>query len=81
MLHLSVRIQPPSQRILEYTEIQLNLSTTATLWTEESRRCSEVASVEKFKQESMYGLCRQKSGHCREVAISGVSTVMVILRV
>ena len=60
MLDLSVRIQPPSQSILEYTEIQLNLSTTATLGTEERRHCSEVAAVEKFKQESMYVLCAKK---------------------
>ena len=47
MLHLSERIQSRSQSILEYTEIQLNLSTMATLGTEESRHCSEVAAVEK----------------------------------
>ena len=73
---------PKSKNLrVHWNTVMLNLSTTATLWTEESRRCSEVASVEKFKQESMYGLCRQKSGHCREVAISGVWTVMIILRV
>ena len=35
---------------------QSNLSTTAILETEESGRCKEVAVVERFKQESMYGL-------------------------
>ena len=35
-----------------------------------------VAVVERLKQESMYGLSvEQKSGLCREVAVSGVSTV------
>ena len=29
----------------------------------------EVAIVERFKQESMYGLSTKKSDHCREVAI------------
>jgi len=47
----------------------LKLSTTATLGTEESGCCREVAAVERFKQESMYGLSAQKSGHCREVAV------------
>ena len=35
-----------------------------------------VAVVERLKQESMYGLSvEQKSGLCREVAVSEVSTV------
>ena len=40
--------------------LQLNLSTTAILETEESRRCKEVAVVDRFKQESMYGLSAKK---------------------
>ena len=34
-------------------------------------RCREVAVVERFKQELMYGLSagRKKSGRCREVAV------------
>ena len=44
---------------------QLNLSTTATF-----------AIVERFKQESMYGLFAKKSGLCREVAVSEGSTVI-----
>ena len=31
----------------------------------------KVAIVERFKQESMYGLSAKKSGRCREVAVSG----------
>ena len=34
-----------------------------------------MAIVERFKQESMNGLSPKKSGHCREVAVSGGSTV------
>ena len=36
-----------------------------------------VAVVERFKQEPMFGLSAgiKKSGHCREVAVSGGSTV------
>ena len=37
-------------------ELKLNLSTMATLGTEESGHCKEVAIVKMFKQESMYGL-------------------------
>ena len=51
--------------------IQLNLTTPATLGTEESGHCREATGVERFEQESMYGLSTQKSGCCREVAISG----------
>ena len=47
--------------------IQLSLSTTATLGTEESGRCREVAAVERFKQESMYGMSAKQSGPCRKV--------------
>ena len=39
---------------------QSNLSTTAILETEESGRCKEVAVVERFKQESMYGLSAKR---------------------
>ena len=31
----------------------------------------KVATVERFKQESMYGLSAKKTGRCREVAVSG----------
>ena len=43
-------------------------------------RCREVAVVERFKQELMYGLSAgtKKCGRCREVAVSGGSTVGVI---
>ena len=58
----------------------MNISTTATLRIEERGHCKEVARVvERLKQESMYGLfCpqgRKKNGRCREVAVSGGSTV------
>ena len=36
--------------------LQLNLSTTATLRTRESGHYKEMAIVERFKQELMYGL-------------------------
>ena len=55
--------------------MQLNLSTTATLGTEKNDRRREVAVVEKFKQESLYCLSATKSGRCREMAVSGGSTV------
>ena len=35
-----------------------------------------MAVVERFKQESMYGLSAKKIGRCREVAVSGGSTVV-----
>ena len=36
-------------------KVQFNLSTMATVGTEESGHCKEVAVLERFKQESMYG--------------------------
>ena len=38
----------------------------------------KVKVVERFKQESVYGLSTQKSGCCKEVAFSGGSTVLLI---
>ena len=52
-----------------HKNIPSNLSTMATLGTEESGRCREATVVNRFKQESMYGLSAQKSGSCREVAV------------
>ena len=57
--------------------IQLNLSTTSTLVSEQSGHCREVTVVERFEQESMNGLSNQKSGSCREVAVSGSLTVFI----
>ena len=57
--------------------LQLNLSTTATLGTEERGHCKEVAIVERLKQERMYGLSATENGRCREVALSAGSTVHV----
>ena len=34
--------------------------------------------VERFKQDSVYGLSTKKSGCCKEVAFSGDSTVLLI---
>ena len=53
-------------------KLQLSLSTRATVGTEESGRCREVAGEETLKQESMYELS------VREVAVSGGSTVLLI---
>ena len=43
-------------------------------------RCREVAVVERFKQELMYGLSAgtKKCGRCREVAVSGGSAVIYL---
>ena len=57
--------------------IQLNLSTTATFGTEESGHCRKATMVERFQKESMNGLSTQKSGCCREVAVSGSLTVFI----
>ena len=37
--------------------------------------------VERFKQESVYGLSTKKSGRCRDVAVSTGSTVYFFLAV
>ena len=55
--------------------VQLNLSTTAIVGTEESGLCREVAVVERLKQEWIYGLSAKKSGRCRDVAVQGGSNV------
>ena len=46
-----------------------------TLW-----RQKKVAVVERFKQESMYGLSAWKNGRCEDVAVSGGSTVYTIVK-
>ena len=53
-------------------KLQLSLYTKATVGTEESGHCREVAGVERCKKESMYELS------VREVAVSGGSTVPLI---
>ena len=40
--------------------LQLNVSTTASLGTEEKGHCREVAVVERLKQEWIYGLSAKK---------------------
>ena len=57
--------------------IQLNLSTTATMGTEKSGRGWEATILERFHQESMYGLSPAKSVYWREVAVSGSLTVFI----
>ena len=59
--------------------IQLNLSTTATMGTEESDRCKEVLSNSQCMDFLSAGT--KKSGCYREVAVSRGSTVpnMVVL--
>ena len=48
----------------------------ATLGKEGSGHCKEGAIVERFKhEESMHELSAKKSGRCREMVISGDSTV------
>ena len=54
-----------------WTSLQL----TATLGTEESGHSREVAVADRLKQEWMYGLSAKKNDRCREVAVSGGSTV------
>ena len=58
--------------------LQLNFSTRCTLGTEQLGRCRKVAVIERFKQESMYGLSAKNCGRCREVAYSGGKTVFLI---
>ena len=61
--------------------VQLNLSTTATLGTDKSGHCREVAVVQRLKQEwmYMYGLsAKKKKSRCREVAVSGGTTVCML---
>ena len=53
-------------------KLQLSLYTRATVGTEESGHCREVAGVERCKKESMYELS------VREVAVGGGSTVLLI---
>jgi len=45
--------------------IQSNL----TQWPQEIGQCREVAIIERFKQESMYGQSAKKRGCCKVVAI------------
>ena len=52
-----------------WQQLQLNVSTTATLGTEECSRYREVANVEWFKQESMYGMSNKKKSPLVEVRL------------
>ena len=49
----------------------------ATLGTDESGRCREVAFLVSYKQASMYVLSSKKSGRCEVVAVSGGVTVLL----
>ena len=41
----------------------------------------KVKLVERFKQESVYGLSTKKTGCCREGAVNGDSTVLLIFEI
>ena len=49
--------------------------------SKKSGRCREVTVVERFKQESVYGLSAKQSVRCRELAVSGCTTVLLLLLV
>ena len=51
---------------MELVKLQLNLSTTATLGTEESGRCNHCKEVETIV--NVWTVC-QKNGRSREVAV------------
>ena len=62
----------------------LNLSTMATLGSEESGCCREVAILKRFKQESMYRLPTEKRNctcNSREAAVSRGSTVAIPIKI
>ena len=76
--HIPLSSLPFLRRIATFLffNIQSNLSTTATLGTE------EIAVVETCSQESMFGFFvrrgrKKVAGRCREVAVSGGWTVLV----
>ena len=48
--------------------MQLNLSSMATVGTEESGHCREMAILERFKRVNVWTI-RKKSDFCGEVAI------------
>jgi len=50
------KIIPLHKYVCIVSFLQLNVSTTATLGTDEKGHCREVALVERLKQEWMYGL-------------------------
>ena len=55
------------------------VETRVNVWTVPPKKVAvvvtEVAVVQRFKQESMYGLSAKKNGRCREVAVSRGLTV------
>ena len=57
--------------------IQLNVLTTATLGTEQSGHGREVTVVEELSSRVNVWIVPPKSGHCREVAVSGSLTVFI----
>ena len=69
--------------IYQGNEILLNLSTTATLGTEESGHRKEVAVVERFlTRVNVWIFCpwgQYKTGHCREVASSGGERILMVI--
>ena len=57
--------------------IQLNVLTTATLGTEQSGHGREATVVEELSSRVNVWIVPPKSGHCREVAVSGSLTVFI----
>ena len=64
----------PSKSFLFNQYLRLNLYTTATLETEENGHCREV--LNKSQCMDFLSAWTRKSGSFREVAVSGVSTVL-----
>ena len=63
--------------IVSRQSIQLNLSTTATLWIEESGHCKEVAVVGVENMSECMDWPLKIGGRCGEVAFSGSSKVLL----
>ena len=55
--------------MVKNNRLKLSLSTTATLGAVESGLCRQVAVVERFKRETMYGLSSEKSDRSRQVTV------------
>ena len=64
--------------IVSRQSIQLNLSTTATLWIEESGHCKEVAVVGVGNMSECIDWPLKIGSRCGEVAFSGSSKVLLI---
>ena len=71
--------------IKNYYSNTVKLCTTATLGSEESGCCREVAILKRFKQESMYKLPAKKAcrscNSSREVVVSRRSTLAILIKI